>query len=193
VRLFVGVELEDSARARCAAAARDVAVRLRHARSSIPVRWIPEENLHITLAFLGEVSEERAAAVIDRLGGPWPVAAFSVDVAGVGAFPPSGPIRVFWLGIPSGADRLVRIYGELTARLAALGFETETRPYHPHITIGRAKAASSSASRKARAVLGAAEIHAGSSRVKSVTVFESRLSSAGARYEPLLRVPLNEC
>lgn len=193
MRLFVGVELEDSARAACAAAARDVEARLRHARISIPVRWIPDQNLHITLAFIGEVGDDGAAALIDRLSGPWPAAPFPVDVAGAGAFPPSGPMRILWLGIRSGADGLLEMYGELTARLAALGFETEKRPYHPHITIGRAKGASSPASRKARAVLGTAGIHAGSSRVQSLTLFQSRLSPAGARYEPLLRVPLDKC
>ena len=192
MRLFVGVELEDAARAACAAAARDVEARLRHARTSLQVRWIPEQNLHITLSFLGEVGEDRASVVTDRLTGPWPASPFTVDVAGAGAFPQAGPVRILWLGITSGADRLIQMYGELCDRLGSLGFEAEKRPYHPHITIGRVKVAGSAASRKAREVLGAGT-RVTSSRVQSLTLFRSCLSPAGARYEPLLRVPLNEC
>lgn len=193
MRLFVGVELDDPVRAACAAAARDLEERLRRARANIAVRWIPEQNLHITLWFLGNVGDEKAAAISDHLRAAWDIGAFSVTVAGAGAFPPSGPARIFWLRVTDGADPLTHLYRELASRLGPLGFEPERRPYHPHITIGRVKDANSVASRKARAALAAADVRPGSSRVRSLTVFQSRLSPGGARYEPLLRVPLKGC
>jgi 2'-5' RNA ligase len=190
VRLFVGVELEDPLRAACAAAARDLEQRLRRARASLVVRWIPEQNLHITLWFIGHVDDAKAAAIRDSLCAAWEVTAFAIAIDGAGAFPPKGPPSTLWLGVTTGADRLTDLYRELEVRFAALGYEPERRPYHPHITIGRVKHAARAVSRQARAVLQSAGVKTGSGHVRSLTLFESRLGSGGARYDPLLRVPL---
>jgi 2'-5' RNA ligase len=192
VRIFIGIELEDSLKAACGEAARELQERLRAARVNLQVRWIPEHNLHITLWFLGDVNDERAAAIVERLRLRWPVPPFTLTAAGAGAFPASGPPRIVWLGVTGGAKRMAELYQELAVRLPALGFEAERRPYSPHISIGRVKEAGRSAAR-ARSILGEAGVHPGSCRIGAVTLFQSRLSPAGARYEPLLRVPLEEC
>jgi 2'-5' RNA ligase len=192
VRIFIGVELGQPLEEACAAAARELEERLRAGRVKIQVRWIPAENLHVTLWFLGEVNDERAAAVAERLRMRWAVAPFTLTVAGAGAFPASGPPRIVWLGVTGGAERMVALYQELAERLPPLGFEAERRPYRAHITIGRVKDAGRSAA-KARSIFSAADLRPGSCRVTAVTLFQSRLSPAGARYEPLLRVPLEEC
>ncbi len=193
MRLFLGVELEAPLRADCAAAARELAAGFRRVRANVEARWIPEENLHVTLWFLGNQSDERLLAISKQLAVPVPIEPFALTIAGAGAFPPSGPARILWLGIDDGAVRLRGIYGELARRLAPLGFEAERRPYHPHITIARVKQATSSDSRKARDLLASSHLRLGPGRVESLTLFQSRLSPGGARYEALLRVPLKGC
>jgi 2'-5' RNA ligase len=192
VRLFVGIELEARLRAACAAAAQELDDRLREQRIHLRVRWIPEHNLHITLWFLGEVADAQVAALSESLSRAWNVPPFALTISGAGAFPPSGPPRIVWLGTTSGSDRVAAIHAELTTRLAPLGFEPERRPYHPHVTIGRIKEVDRGA-RRARAVFTGANLAPGSCDVTHVTLFQSRLSPAGARYEPLLRVPLMGC
>jgi 2'-5' RNA ligase len=192
VRLFVGVGLNDEVRAACAEAARNLEDRLRGVRGA-SIRWIPDENLHVTLAFLGHVDESRAGSIVSVLGAGWDAGEFPFTLAGAGAFPSSGPPRTLWVSVGAGADRLEELYRVVSGRLSSVGIEPERRPYHPHITIGRVKDASRTAARKVRAVLEGVRVRKASGRVRSVTLFESRLSSAGARYEPLLRVPLKIC
>jgi 2'-5' RNA ligase len=189
VRLFAGVELDESIRLACAEAARELDERLNRARSRLSVRWTPADNLHITLWFFGEVPDARAAEIADRLRVPWRILPFEVRVSGVGLFPSSGPIRIVWLGIADGAEETAAVHRELTARLAPLGLEPERRKYHPHVTIGRARESSGGGTR-ARALLESGNLHAGSCGVSHITLFQSRLSPRGAQYESFLRVPL---
>jgi RNA 2',3'-cyclic 3'-phosphodiesterase len=193
MRLFVGVELDEALHAACAAAARELQERLRHARVNLAARWVPEHNLHTTLWFLGNVGEAQAAAIVEALRSDWDIASFSIGVSGAGCFPPSGPPRIVWLGVSGGAECLTELHRELADRLLPLGFEPERRPYHPHVTIARVKDADRTISHKVRAILEAADPRPGSGDVRSVTLFQSHVSSAGARYVPLLRVPLKEC
>lgn len=189
MRLFAGVELDERVRLACAETARDLDERLQRARSGLNVRWIPENNLHVTLWFFGEVSAGRATEITDRLHFAWQIPAFELTLSGVGVFPPAGPIRIVWVGVAAGADEMAAMHRELTARLVPLGFEAERRAYHPHVTLGRAKESVGSA-RRARAVLERGDVQAGSCEIKHITLFLSRLSPRGAQYEPLLRVPL---
>ena len=192
MRLFVGVELDEAQRAACARAARDLQRDLGVLRR-LTVRWIAEENLHITLCFLGELKEESAERVATALTVPWNIEPFTLGLGSAGAFPPSGPPRIVWLGVNEGTRPLAEIYGELTTRLTPVGYAAERRPYHPHVTIGRVKEADGAASRKMRDVLRQFAFNGGFRRVTSVTLFQSRLSPHGARYEALLRVPLKGC
>jgi 2'-5' RNA ligase len=98
---------------------------------------------------------------------------------------------VFWLGVTSGAESMARVYGEVRDRLAGIGFEAETRPYSPHVTIARVKDLGRGAARPVRDALAAVPADCGSCRVATVTLFRSHLSPKGSRYEPLLRVPLS--
>ena len=192
MRLFIGIELDEPARTACAAAARRLRDRLTQRRVGLDVRWVPEENLHITLWFLGEVQDAEATRLSDALQSTWQTLPFPITIAGAGAFPPSGPPRILWLGVTDGAERMRQLYAELAERVEPLGFERERRPYHPHVTIARVKESNRSAARDARSALQTIDA-AVSLPVGTVTLFRSRTGSGGARYEPLLRVPLKEC
>jgi 2'-5' RNA ligase len=190
-RFFVGVELESEPK-HAAAAASDT---LRHAiaRASIPIaaRWVPFENLHITLWFIGEVSDDRARSIHDALAPSFPLPPFWIRLAGFGAFPAAGAPRVLWMGLVEGLDRLRALHAETGRRLAPLGFEPEHREYAAHLTLARVKDGPPRATNaRFRQLLRDAPANGGRSRVTAVTLFRSRLSPKGATHEPSLRVPL---
>ena len=192
MRLCVGVELED----RVKAAAGDVAERLRQrlqrAAPALSARWIATENLHITLWFIGEVADPRAESIAGALRErPFATPTFDLALARCGAFPPSGPPRVLWIGTNRGAEEMAALYEELGQRLGPLGFLPEKRGYTAHLTIARVKDAGRGTTRDVRQILADLPADCGHSRISAVTLFRSRLSPKGAAYEPLLRVPLS--
>ena len=192
MRLFVGAE--PSARVRREAAATAAALRsaLEARRVFHKFRWVPPENLHLTVWFLGEVTDERSAGVINALAPALGEKPFSIHLSGLGTFPPSGSPRVIWMGVVEGLDALSRVHDEVAIRLAPWGFQKESRPYSAHLTLARVKDPLPAAVRAVlRDVLTKCPADAGSCQIEALTIFRSRTSPAGAVYEPLLRVPLS--
>lgn len=193
MRLFIGIELPPAVRADLARIADGHRRRiLRHAPRAI-LRWIPEDNLHITLWFLGDVDEPRAARLLDVLRQPFRTAPFTARLTGRGAYPASGNPRVIWQGVEDGREGLQSLYAELAARLPALGFDTELRPYSPHVSLARVKDVPRAEAAGLRTVV---EASAGGPpdpdpfEVDALTLFRSRTLPSGSEYQSLLRVPL---
>ena len=192
MRLFVAAEPSQDVRKAAASAAKRLRERLQDAHANQGIRWIPDENLHLTVWFLGEVSDARASAVLDALRPPMETPAFDLHVAGFGAFPPSGPPRVLWIGVTRGLEQLARAHDEVGARLQPWGFPPEGRAYSAHLTIARVKEPPSGAARaRLRQAIAHEPADAGECRIEGLTVFRSRTAPTGAAYEPLLRVPLS--
>ena len=192
MRLFVAAE--PSERVRLAAAETGSALRValdaKHASRSF--RWIRPENLHLTVWFLGEVSDQRSDAILDTLRSPLTEHRFSLRISGLGAFPPSGSPRVVWMGVTEGLDALARLHQEVGGRLLRWGFQEEGRPYSAHLTLARIKERLPPALRAIlRETLRQSTAEGGRCQIDALTVFRSRTSPAGALYEPLLRVPLS--
>jgi RNA 2',3'-cyclic 3'-phosphodiesterase len=104
----------------------------------IPVKWVRPEGIHVTLKFLGEVSEEREAELVAALGRAAAGArALSLALEGFGVFPDFSRPRVVWAGIaPEPALEILQ--HRVEQEIAPLGFPTEARAFHPHVTLGRA-------------------------------------------------------
>lgn len=190
MRLFVAAELSAPLRnsvARCAGRMRE---RLARTEIDTGVRWIPSENLHLTIWFIGELSEARAGAVLEALAPPLPMPAFDVAFEGFGAFPPAGAPRVLWMGVSRGRDELAHAHELVGMRLLPWGFPPEGRAYSAHLTIARVKGVQGGARAAIRQAVAHETCDAGSCTVRELVVFRSRTESSGAIYEPLLRVPL---
>jgi RNA 2',3'-cyclic 3'-phosphodiesterase len=131
-RTFVALLLSDEARAAVAAEVE----RLRPL--SRAVAWVPARNLHLTLHFLGEQREERVGDALAALEDAAAVSEpFEVALHGLGAFPGLERPRIFWVGLAEGGPAARGLQARLLAALVARGFPGETRPWHPHLTIGR--------------------------------------------------------
>jgi 2'-5' RNA ligase len=188
MRLFVGVEIDAPMAAAAGALIRALRVRAQQLAPQSRLAWIPEDRLHLTVRFIGQTDEAGATAILQVMEPPLALAPFDLGVAGPGAFPPSGKPKVIWVGVNDGSDRLAQVEREVTRRLAAAGIPPEDRPYSPHLTLARVRDA---AGLQSRALFeGADGGRLGTTRVDTITLFESRLSPHGPAYVPLLRTRL---
>jgi 2'-5' RNA ligase len=180
VRLFLAVELDEAVRQAAAETARVLAAALDRRGVRRGISWVPPDNLHLTLQFLGEVDAPTARTVVERVSPPLTTPPFDVALAGLGTFPPAGPPRVVWLGVAEGMEGLASAYGEMGRRLEGLGLPRESRPFRAHLTLGRVKAPIGP--RLTEAVAETVLVREARCRVDQVTLFESLLSPRGATY-----------
>lgn len=142
------------------------------------------EQLHFTLAFLGEQPEERmdaaCAAAEEALRG---IQAFDLVIGGGGAFPSAGRPRVLWLGAPAGGPQLVELASRLSSCLRERGFSLEERPFRAHLTLGRAKPGGERDARRALAALPSGELVR--MRVEEIRLVRSILGAGGAKHVDL--------
>ncbi len=188
MRLFVAVEIGERLAGRAAELIRELGKRTVDAAPRARLTWLAANRLHITIRFIGEVDDVRAAAIVAALQPPIDVESFDLTLTGVGVFPKSGPPRVVWTGIEQGRDDLIAVERELSSRLAALGIPAEGRPYSPHLTLARVREAAGL--RSAGLLDGLEDRSLGTTRIDAITLFQSRLSPKGPTYLPLLRTSL---
>jgi 2'-5' RNA ligase len=186
MRLFVAVDPDAPSRDALADVQQRVTRRL---ASDTTLRWVRPEHLHLTLVFLGEITESAAAAVIPAAGEPVAQAAFDLSFAGFGAFPPRGAPRALWIGVTEGAASLIALQQEMAARMARLEIPLEARSFSPHLTLARWK--SSRPSDRGRALAAPPGGPIARMRVDAAVLYHSRLSSAGPSYTELARARLN--
>lgn len=184
MRLFTAIELTDEARRSILAVQKAVASGL--SGSSGSLRLVRAEHLHLTLVFIGEVSRELGATIVDVLRADLPQEPFRVTFGGVGVFPPSGPPRVCWLGLVEGESRVLEVHGRVHERVRSCGVDIDSKPFRAHLTLGRWR----DRDRQARARLLVSPEAVASVDVTAVTLFESQLSSAGPSYTRLARARL---
>ena len=149
------------------------------------IRWVRVEGLHLTLRFLGPTPEEHVAplrASADALART--DAPFEVQLSGGGAFPSLARPRSLWVGVRDGADRLASLADALTAAAGECGLVLDTRPFAPHLTIGRTDGVRLGPV-AARALEHAAEGLAVRFEVDRFMLFRSFLGGGPARYEAL--------
>jgi 2'-5' RNA ligase len=150
-------------------------------------RAVPEENLHLTLAFLGDAPLpvlEEIDAHLRSLRLPAP----EVRFGGLDTFGDMAQGLVF---IAVAADPvLTGLHGKLAQVARAAGIDLPRRRFRPHVTILRsAKAPKGIARDRLAAALGM-PVHLPAFTARRVTLYESRLSSTGARHFPLADYPL---
>ncbi len=155
--------------------------RLRECVPHAQASWSREENIHLTIKFLGEIqtsslsdlSNAAARAVAD-------FPPFQITLEETGVFPKHGTPRVLWIGIKDESGKLAEFHSRLEEACAREGLTKEERPYHPHLTIARLRKPQG-----ARALVAAHKemsFEPAPVAVTELLVIRSELSSGGSRY-----------
>ena len=171
-----------------------VSVQLKQRLEGVPIRWVPVENIHLTLKFLGDVS----LANVDMLKKILQTEveghrAFEISVGGLGAFPSSRRPRVVWVGVEAPTE-LTAVQNGVENAMSRLGYPREERPFSAHLTLGRV---SRNAVGKDERLIGES-IEAiklgflGVARVNEVHLYKSDLHPNGAVYTRLFTARLIE-
>jgi len=187
MRLFVAVELDDEMRTAAGKAAEELRKRIGRV---LDPKWVPAENMHLTVRFIGHVPDERAPATLDALSPALSLDPFDLALSECGVFPPHGAPRVLWIGLREGLPPLQMMHEEFNRRLAPLGFKAEDRPFSAHLTLARVKDAPRGSGAAVREAIHTIRVKPVRCRVSEAVLFESRLSPKGSTYHPRLRIPL---
>lgn len=189
-RAFVAVLLDEPTK-------RAVSAQIERLRPlSKVVAWVPAHNLHLTLRFLGDQTEEQLAEVVPALEeAASGVRAFTLSLKGLGAFPGLEHPRSLWVGISDGAQEVLRLQTRVAEALERRGTPIEARAWQAHVTIGRV------ADEKRWRREGVAELRAalvrgaatpfGTMPVNSIALMRSDLYTSGARYTGIASVALS--
>jgi len=183
MRLFVGIGLVDQVRTQLAL----LDHRLKGAR------WVAKANLHVTLRFIGEVSEDVGDDVLRALAGVR-AAPFALTLSGLGVFPEHGHPHLLWAAVedrPAGS--LQNLYGAVEtalvgAGLAAPDHATPDHAYVPHATVARLKGVRQGEMMRYLARNEAMRIP--EFAVEGFTLYRSYLQPQGAVYETLVEYSL---
>ncbi|MFC0393839.1 RNA 2',3'-cyclic phosphodiesterase [Paenibacillus mendelii] len=101
-------------------------------------RWAHADDLHITLQFLGDTSGERIAAIERELRQAADLSEpFALSIEAPGTFGRPGKPSVLWAGVGGELETLHQLSKRISMALTPLGYEPESRPYHPHLTLAR--------------------------------------------------------
>jgi len=184
MRCFLAIELPP------AVADRLAALQKRLGSLDRDVRWTQVEQIHLTIKFLGEVSDAdvpricQIAADVARQHPP-----FELEVRGTGCFPPRGPARIVWAGLAEVPPVLVEYHKAIESAYAEMSIKPEDRPFHPHLTVGRVRD-QRGANQVRRGVDQESSFQGGRFAVNELVVFQSILAPSGPTYIPLARTPL---
>ena len=179
MRSFIAIELPLSV-LESVAALRD---RLR--KSNVAASWVRDDNLHLTLRFLGDVSEPDLARLSEYLGERSAACApLRLCVCGVGAFPNQRRPAVVWVGVETLSGDLIAVQAHTETAARNIGLPPEPKPFHPHITLARIRDARRLGTLPAE--LDAAQSFlAGEFDVPHMALFSSTLTPRGPIYRCL--------
>lgn len=184
MRAFIGLALPEAVRSALTSVQRGLA------GGGADVKWVEPHNLHVTLKFLDEITDDRRQALEAKLG---EVAQreprFAVSLGTPGAFPSMRSPRVVWIGIGDGRDALARLAEAIEQESRRLGVRAETRPFAAHIALGRFRSARG-ADRLAERIQQLAWTPPPAWTATTISLFHSVLSGEGPRYSVLGVFPL---
>lgn len=178
-RLFIAVDFSDEIKDRILNFQKEIRKRIYG-----DIKWVERENFHLTLKFLGEVSEDLIPHIEDTMIEVSNfVNPFYLFLQGFGAFPSVNNPRVLWIGVRDEVNSLKILFDLLERRLIRKGFVKEEKPFSPHLTIGRVKG------REVR-FLEMYDFPEEKVFIDEIILFESILTPQGPIYNPVFKVKL---
>jgi len=162
----------------------DVFSTLKKALAGEAVGWVSENNLHLTLRFIGETSQEQVTEIIQQLESVCEhFQPFQFELKGVGFFKSRNHPRVLFLNIENDSS-LKQLAANIEEKIVSLGFSSEEKAFNPHLTLGRIKLI------REKEVFYSLVNKFINTHVQRVTVteivfYQSILDSSGATYKPI--------
>lgn len=189
VRAFIAVDISPSVRTEARKALKDVAAAFPN------VKWVDDENFHVTLKFLGSVPTTDLHRVVRAVETACRgFEQFDLLFEGVGAFPNAENPRTIWIGVGDGVREIRRLASRIDDEMAKIGYPPENREFSPHLTVGRARQKDreeSFAGGLSRMISERANVFIGTSPVDAVVVYSSELERGGPKYEALAEIELS--
>ncbi len=157
------------------------------------VKWVEPNNIHLTLKFLGEITEEakdQVCLALEKISGS--KKPFDIVISSMGAFPNPGSPRVIWAAVAAGDPEIKTIAREIETCLEEIGIAKETREFSSHITLGRTRSA-----KNRQELSKLLEVQAGKKfeyrfPAAKITLFKSTLTPRGPIYETIKEFPLSK-
>ena len=190
IRAFIALDLPPEVQENLA----QVSAQLKEQLGEKSVRWVPVENIHLTLKFLGDVSVNNLGVLKEIIASEAAqVKPMEFSVGRLGAFPKIRRPRVIWVGIEAPPE-LVALQRSIEARTTRVGYPPDEREFSPHLTLGRvSRTASPKDVSKIGEVLNASSVgFLGAVRVREIHLLKSDLQPSGAVYSKMFTTPIGE-
>ena len=190
MRVFIAIELSEPV---CDAIQKQTA-RLRQTLGNELIRWVPTQNMHLTLKFLGDTSTSHLdflKQLLAREANSHPQ--FNLQLERTRCIPNPARPRLLWIGIHAPTD-LVSLQKSIEEGTTRLGYEQEERAFSPHLTIGRVRQnVNPTDLQKIRTALDTIQLgNIGTARVDSIHLYKSDLQPSGSIYTKLFSAPLSK-
>lgn len=182
LRLFVAVEIEDPGVLSNVIKARDLV-----SGSGADLKPVEDENIHLTLRFLGDVDEPLIPGIERALESLSSFKPFTMRITGLGAFPSTRSPRVVWAGVSEGSEILRAMRDVLERGLRGLRIHRDEHEFHPHITLARVRSPRN-ADKLARLIEDSRDLDMGVTPVTRVLLKRSTLTPRGPLYADIRRV-----
>jgi len=188
IRAFIAVNISEEIHNNLAKLIKELKERL----CQSPVRWVPVENIHLTIKFLGDVSVSNLDLLNKILAAEAKQhSPFEFSVGKLGAFPSKRRPRVIWVGVEAPSE-LLDLQRGIENETTRLGYSRENRPFSAHLTLGRvSRKVNSQEIQVIGDVLCNCKVsYLGSACVQEIHLYKSDLHPSGASYRTLYSAPL---
>ncbi len=189
LRAFIALEMPEEIRHALA----EISSRLKRELFGIPLRWVPVENMHLTLKFLGDILPGKVSEISGTLeeitAHQSPI---QIQINDIGAFPNINRTRVVWVGL-NYPEPLHQLQNQIESQLEKLDFPWEGRSFSPHLTLARVRDHAQHASlRKIAEVLTSSKKpQPVEAQAHKITLFCSKLKPSGSVYNALSQFVLS--
>ncbi|MFN4196961.1 MAG: RNA 2',3'-cyclic phosphodiesterase [Caldimicrobium sp.] len=162
----------------------------------IKLKWVEEENLHLTLKFFGNISENLVEKIFKLCEKACQdIFHFRIALSEIGIFPEVGDPRVLWIGIENSSENIMDLYRKIEKALKPLKLDNKKEKFHPHITLMRIRNINNMMEFQQyveRLKKEAQKLKGLSFIVNEIVLFKSDLFPSGPKYEPLKRIALKK-
>jgi RNA 2',3'-cyclic 3'-phosphodiesterase len=173
MRAFLGISVPDELK--------NQIISMQKKLAGYDIKLVEPQNLHFNLKFFSEISDEDVAKLKLILNDACKkFKPFEIKISGIGAFPNPDYIRVAWVGVKDGREKLITLADAIQESVVPLGFEKER--FEPHLTLGRVRSGRDK-DKLFETLKKLDEKEVGTMKVERVTLFQSKLGTNGPLYE----------